>query len=299
MFKKYILAIWLLLFSLSPCLAANYYVDTNCGDNGDGTWDSSGDGCDDNGGATDGAWNNLADTMELATFTAGDKIWIRRTSGFDQDVAAHGDIDFADDGTAAAPIYWIGYPRASKAINCDWVNGDATVDNVDGNDLDRAHLGRYVTGPDGHDYLITIITDANTFEIDREYPGTTAANEDVTIKADEDYTEAAALEGGEVLTDWGGDANELPVIDMGDENNQVTLNGDNWNSIRNIDFIDGTDMGILKIYNSLGTELLGCLFHQTTQPDPCINFDRGEGFLKRIIVTGPGNTACLILINSN
>ena len=270
MFRKILIILACLLFLASPAIAANLYVDTACGDNGDGTWDSSGDGCDDNGGGTDGAFNSLYTTMELATFTAGDKIWVRRTSSHDEGVAGlNSNIDMSDDGTAAAWIHFIGYPKASKALNCDWVNGDATVDNVDSNDMDREqHVGRFITGPDGFDYLITVITDANTFEIDRPYAGDTAADQAVTIKADEDYAAAAALEGGEVLADWGGDADDLPIIDFNDESYNISFQNDDFYALKNFEFKDTTDNEGLITNTNSSLIIQGCIFTQSTQNDP-------------------------------
>ena len=288
MFRKILFILIGLLFLTSPCFATNYYVDTNCADNGNGTWDSSGDGCDDNGGASDGAWNNIETAMELATFTAGDKIWIRRTSSH----TMVGDILLADDGDASNPIYFIGYPRASHAVSSsDWVNGDATV-VIDDADMDREqHLGRFITGPDGFDYLITIITDASHIEIDRPYAGANSANDaTAVIKADEDYTEAAALEGGEVLADWGGDADDLIQIDGNSADFAIDINGDYHYAFRNIDFYNFADAtyGWGRIYNGRGTYFTGCLWQAPNADDPIIEVSTSSAFFDRCIFVGGG-----------
>ena len=200
---------------------ADYFVDDSVvGGGDDGTdWDT-------NAFNTGGNYG-LVTAMESTGYTTAnnEKIWIRRTSDYLEAVAGlNSDITIADDGTALYPLRFIGWPRASKVINCDWVNGSTTVDNVDSNDMVRGeHQGRYITGPDGFVYLITDITDTNTFIIDREYAGSTAANENVTISADEDY--ATRPDVGGLRAAWDADADDLPIIDFNNE--AYLLNGSN------------------------------------------------------------------------
>lgn len=294
MFRKIFFILIGLLFLASPVMATDYYVDTACGDNGDGTWDSSGDGCDDDGGATDGAFNDLRDVLQLNTFTAGDKIWIRRTSSHDEGVENdNADIAMTEDGTAASPIYYIGYPRASHSWNADFTSGSTTVDNIDENDADREqHQGRWLTGPDGFDYLITDITDANTVIIDRPYAGGTSSDEDVSIKADDDYTEAAALEGGEVLADWGGDADDLPLIDFNNEAYQLNLGGDTYLVLKNLEIRDSTDTNsLINLSTSYETIFNGVLIMQNSDSQ-CIGiYDNCMLILDRFIMEGDSGTA--------
>ncbi|GAH05966.1 unnamed protein product, partial [marine sediment metagenome] len=86
---------------------ADYFVDNSVvggGDNGT-DWDTN-------------AWNTGANrgtkkALEFNGFTPGDKTWIRRTTVYDEAIAAqNADISPTDDGTAAAPLEFIGWPRA-------------------------------------------------------------------------------------------------------------------------------------------------------------------------------------------
>ena len=70
MFRKILLTILCLFMLSGSAYATDYYVDTNCADNGLGTWDSSGDGCDDDGGGSDGAFNSLLAAMQSSGYTA-------------------------------------------------------------------------------------------------------------------------------------------------------------------------------------------------------------------------------------
>ena len=276
MFRKILFTILCLFVLSGSALATNYYIDTACANNGLGTWDSSGDGCDDDGGGTDGAFNNLRDVIQLGTLSAGDKIWVRRTSSWDEGVAnVNADTNLSVNGTAIAPISLIGYPRASHSVSSsDWTNGSTSV-VIDDADMDREqHLSRWITGPDGFDYLITKITDASNIVIDRPYAGTTSSNDaTAVIKADEDYTEAAALEGGEVLTDWGGDADDIPYFDYNDEDYEIRINGDFFWVFKNMIFRDSTDAkGIFQTTNC-SVLFKSCLFSQATQNDPHFYLD--------------------------
>lgn len=126
------------------------------------------------GGADDGtdwdtnAWNTGGNrgtktALEFGGFTPGDKTWIRRTTVYDEAIAAqNADIAPTDDGTAAAPLEFIGWPRAAipntTITAADWTNGSTMVDNVVGiSPVRERHQARYVTAPDGHQYLITAI----------------------------------------------------------------------------------------------------------------------------------------------
>ena len=157
MFHKIFFILSGLLFLVSPCFATDYYIDMNCANNGDGTWDAGGSGCDDEPDGV-GAWNNLRTALhQILTFTAGDKIWLRRTSVYDEGVVnANLDIQLTDDGTPLAPLYLIGWPRASEAItSATWTNGNTTVDVILPATMDITEEGtRFVTGPDGFDYVI-------------------------------------------------------------------------------------------------------------------------------------------------
>ncbi len=126
------------------------------------------------GGGDDGtSWNinafntggnrGIKTALESAGYTPGDKAWTRRTTVYDEAIAAqNADITPNDDGTAAAPLEFIGWPRPAipntEITEGDWTNGSTMVDNVVGiSPVRERHQARYVTAPDGHQYLITAI----------------------------------------------------------------------------------------------------------------------------------------------
>ena len=192
---------------------ANYFVSWDDGDDTD-----DGTTMDDGPGSGTGAWKTVEHALEAGGLSAGDIVWVRRTSH----ELPTSDIAPIYDGTAVAPMQVIGWPRAAHSIaSADFVNGSTSV-NVDDNDMVREqHLGRWLTGPDGKDYLITRVADSATLIIDREYVGSTASNEAVTIKADEDWvadmgTAYGFDDSGWTIkeTTWDADADDLPQIDV-------------------------------------------------------------------------------------
>lgn len=254
--KKLILIFLFCVTFCSQALAVNWFVDMTLATGAnDGT-------------STDDAWQSIKTGYEYAGYTAGDKCWIRRVSVWDEAVEATGaSIVPGDDGTISAPIYMIGWPRASKSINCDWVNGSTTVDNVDGSPMDREqHVGRFIIGPDGFNYVITKIDDTNTFTIDREYAGSTSANEDVTIVEDNDYTEAQAIDDSSwtiKLSTWTADADDLPIIDFDDTAKALYISAAQYYSFRNTEYKQSSyPNGLITINQTDGAEFRNCLILQ-------------------------------------
>ena len=135
---------------------ANFFVDTGLAVDGDGTTTDLAA----NPGET-GAWNSIETAMEYNGFTPGDKTWIKRDSSYTcAGAAAH--ILPADDGTPAAPLYFIGWPRQVilniSITQADFTNGSTIIDNVVGITPTReSHIGRYITAPDGEKYMITAV----------------------------------------------------------------------------------------------------------------------------------------------
>lgn len=275
------------IFDYTPkVFAANWFVDMNVG------------GGANNGTSTDDAWQSTKTAIEYGSFTSGDKVWVKRDSVWDEGVeGTDANISPTDSGDPNALIYVIGWPRASKSINCDWVNGSTTVDNVDSNDMDREqHVGRGITGPDGFRYIITYITDSNTFVIDREYAGSTSADEDVTIEEDVDYDEAQALDDSTwtiKLSTWTDDADDLPSIDFNDENYNLAFYQDNYWSIRNFHFLGSIDSsGILQISHCLILEFRNVLLEQTNDYEACNLASWGtDTYFNNCIIIGDSGAA--------
>jgi len=285
-----ILIILTCLFLLStPAIATDFFLDMDH-TQGDG---SGGDGTT---MQTDGGADDAFSTWGEAIGSIGttDILWIRRV----QNQVQVADIAPTLDATAAAPAYYIGWPRDADSWDCDWVNGDATVDNIDENDATwSTHCGRWITGPDGFDYLITAITDTNTVEVDRPFAGTTAANEVCAIKADElprGVSEPADTD------NWSNDGDDLALIDFNDGDFQFVNYTDNYNQYYNLEFKDSTDsQGLVRIYNSYGAGLNGCLLSQSTQNDYILYLGGGYTFINRCIVKGFGGSNGNVLIYMN
>jgi len=290
MFRKIFFILAGLLFLASPVMATDYYIDMNCANNGDGTWDAGGGGCDDEPDGS-GAWNNLRTALnDVTTFTAGDKIWVRRTSVYDEGVVgADGDIRLQDDGTASAPLYLIGWPRASEAItSATWTNGSTTVDIILPATMDITEEGtRFVTGPDGFDYVITAVTDGNTIIIDRPYAGATVTllNGAATIKADVDW----AIRPAEAQATWDGDDLSLSIMDFNDEAYQLhSYRASHW-VIRNFHLKDSNDTtGIWYINNCHSTVIENCYFTQAASAQYGIYLASPGTSISNIIIDNSG-----------
>ncbi|KKL97819.1 hypothetical protein LCGC14_1830600 [marine sediment metagenome] len=338
----------------------NRYVDTNVG------------GGANNGSSTDDAWQSIETAMEWNGFAPGDKTWIKRDSlytcaGDAQDIAP------ADDGTAKEPLYFIGWPRAvilnTTITQADFTNGSNIIDNVVGITPDREkHIGRFITGPDGFQYMITAvlweadvdgmaggaeftigskatnttqtkigkiwgftddldntgtiqyvrdqvsawvnndnITDADGgdaeievggetavgFLIDREYAGSTVTttNGKFQIEADEDYTEAQAIDDSGFtikLSTWDDDADDLPLVDFNGKNSQLLLSQVQYYYFANLDFRNSIDANGMVYFNTMsGDGFIGCLFRNSNNSE-IIRSSDGALTFKRIIIEGTG-----------
>ena len=232
---------------------ANYFVDSTTGDNGD------------DGTTMDLAWATIQYAMESGGLTAGDVVWVRRGHS-----ETPGDtIDSNYDGTVDAPIKVIGWPRTTTSIQATWNNGSTTVDNVTGATLSTlAHVGRYLSGPDGFQYLITKIVDTDTLIIDREYSGSTSPSGSGTIHADEDYATAQAIDDSGwtiTKTDWNTDADTLAVIDFNDTTFQWDFNSAAYHCIYNLGFLNSKNgNGMLFPRNTCRIIFIrGCYFDLT------------------------------------
>jgi hypothetical protein len=260
---------------------ANYFIDSTTGDDGD------------DGTTMDLAWATLEHALGTAAITAGDKLWIRRLHGETPSAV----IQVQYDGTATAPIEVIGWPRASDATadGASWTNGSTTVDLV--TTLSMAtdqHVGRYVTGPDGETYLITKITDSNTFIIDREYAGdsVTLSNGAFTIQADEDYDTAQAIDDSGWTIDvatWTADADDLPEIDFSGTAFYLYHNADENYKYSNIHFTHGTsNYGYLRATSSRTLRFVGCLLEAVTS-NYLMAPQTGLALFERCILVGSGS----------
>jgi len=227
---------------------ANYFVDSTNGDDTD-----DGTTMDDGPGGGVGCWATIEHAHEAGGLAAGDTVWVRRIH---VEYAGNptSDINTAYSGIPKNPIKTIGWPRNTHAIaSSDWTNGSTAV-VVDDADMDREkHQGRFVTGPDGFDYLITKVTDASNIVIDREYAGGTVANQAATILADEDYALAQAIDDSAWVikkADWNADADDLPCLDFKDQAFQLYINT-RYLEFVNLEFRDSSDVrGFIQLGNN-------------------------------------------------
>jgi len=241
---------------------SNYFVDSTTGNDLD------------NGSTMDLAWATLKHAIEAGSLVPGDWVWIRRIHvEYAGDPTS--DIQMLYDGTPVAPIHFIGWPRNTHAVSSsDWTNGSTAV-VIDDADMDREqHQGRWLTAPDGEDYLITKVTDASNIVIDRKYVGDTTANAVATIKADEDYTTAQAIDDSAWTikkADYNADADDVPCIDFKGTAYQIYLNSAMHLHWANIEFRDSADLnGIINQKFSKLTYYNGCLFHSDVENSTCL-----------------------------
>ena len=255
---------------------------------------------DNNGTTMDHAYRTIKAAMERASYGTGDILWIRRRST----ESPTADITPAatSDATVASPIRFIGWPRTTKAItSSDWTNGSTSV-TVDDADMSRGHLGRYITAPSGKKYLITRVVDASTIIIDREYSGSTVTNQAATIHADEDYTEAQAIDDSAWTikkADWNADAHTLPVIDFGTGVFNVNIAGNGPFVLSNIDFKDSADTaGTISFTSTPTMQFTGCLFSQSNNA-PCVTCASGAASFRvdRCVFAGSSSGASQVLMS--
>ena len=253
-------------------MATNRYVDSNTGNNADT-------------GATQAlSWATFEKAVETGALAADYDVWVRRTH---IEFAGNpiSDIVPAYSGTPKQPIRVIGWPRDNHAIaSSDWTNGSTGV-VVDDADMSRTkHQGRFVTAPDGFDYLITRVVDASNIVIDREYAGATVANSAATIKKDENFdTRPADVDG------WDADADDLPCVDWKNQNFQLRFQDKLWWVFKNFEMRDSLDANGLVYFNDVGvTGFQGCLFYTDQNKNLFYISNWSNVIFKRSIIEGNG-----------
>ena len=234
---------------------AIYFVDSTTGNDAD------------SGLTMDLALATLDYAIDTKANAAGDIVFVRRIHA----ETFTGAVALLSPGLASSPIIIMGWPRAADATanGASWTNGSTTVDLVTTLSMDREqHLGRFVTAPDGERYLVTLITDSNTFTIDREYVGATVTLTDgaFTVEADEDYVADMGAEYG--FDDsawtikeaaWDADADDLPQLDQDTNDSYFSSAQDLYYIFKYLDFDVGSQGTCLA--TNLGTFVWeGCLF---------------------------------------
>jgi hypothetical protein len=112
-----------------------------------------------NGLSTDNAFPSWTAAVAQA-YSAGDYLWVRRTTN---DVQGADLVpNTASDGTNKLYINIVGWPRPAipntTITAATFTNGSRLVHTITGITPDREkHVGRYITAPDGKQYLLTAI----------------------------------------------------------------------------------------------------------------------------------------------
>jgi len=259
---------------------ADYFVDSTTGDDGD------------SGLTMDLAWATL-DYAATQAFSAGDIIWIRRSHS--ETPSSH--IEPVSSGlNSEAFRAIIGWPRAvnSSVTSATFTQGSTTVDNIVGLSMDREkHLGRFLTAPDGIDYMITKIVDSDTILIHRGYISSSksGANGVFTINADEDYDLAQAIDdSGWTITksDYNSDAEDLPQLDFSADVYGLYFNGKRRWRVANLDILSGSWVGYGSFLVSGNCEQIlmrGIILHQINNTNTFYMAGNGSAFLERCVIT--------------
>jgi len=259
---------------------ADYFVDSGTGSDSD------------NGTTMDLAWATLEHAVESGGLSAGDFVWVRPNHA----ETPVSDVLFVYDGHDGSPISLVGWPFPAFSItSATWTNGSTTVDLVLPASITRVgHCGRYVTAPDGEVYTITYVTDSNTFTIDREYAGATVTllNGASSIQADEDYTQAQAIDDSAWTikkTDWNADNPDRGCVDFNDGAYSMSIYYDDYHVIKNLELKDSTDSyGIIRSAKTVATSFVGCLFKQSAANQKMITAQSTYNYFERCIIEGSG-----------
>jgi len=250
---------------------ANYYVDSNSGDD------------EDNGTTQALAWATLENALEVESLAAGDIVWVRRTH-VEYSGSPTSDLYPAAIGEVGNYVRIIGWPRAAlpdtTITSASWTNGSTTVDLVVGVTLSRTeHCGRWATAPNGSKFLITRIIDSNTLIIDREYSGTgvSAANGKFQIEAYEDFSgKPADIDG------WDSDADDLPVLDFNGTAYKLNLSR-TYAEMCNFEVINSiSTTGVVYLANN--SKIVGFLISSTY--NWYVLYSNGNSCIDRTVVTG-------------
>lgn len=240
-----------------------------------------------NGTSPANAWSDIETAIEYA-FTAGDKLWVRRTFNTVQD----SDLAPTADGSPKAPIYCIGWPRNAASItSATWTNGDATVADVVGITVTReAHQARWITAPDGKKYVITKVNSTSSFEIDRLYPSSSVSGASGAASIDKDLDYDTRPQAG-IDALWDGDADTLPVIDFDNGDFQVNASGANWRYWINFRFEDSSDAsGIINFPSNMVWKFKNVLIRQSSANTECLNVGSGTLlFMDVFTIEGSGS----------
>lgn len=236
---------------------ADHFVDAVNGNNGNSGHDM------------DNAWLTVEYALESGSLTAGDIVWIRRN--VNENPTSSISINQNYDGTSINFIYVIGWPRNETSGTADFTNNSVVVDNVSGISMDREkHASRNITGPDGKTYYIELVTDSNTFELDRKYAGDGVAAGSFTIEKDVDYDLAQDIDDtGWTITKatWNADADDVVTIDFnaGAYRLQIVYS-DNY-SFRNIELTNSTDSYLVYCGGFQRIEFVNCLLYNSSNID--------------------------------
>ncbi len=108
-----------------------------------------------NGTSMDDAWQSIETAIESTSPSAGDILWIRRRSYFENPTS---NIEAAQFGGLSKPFRIIGCPRNEKSGTGNFTNGKNVVDGISFTPKFEQHCARMIkNNTDGRWYLITAI----------------------------------------------------------------------------------------------------------------------------------------------
>lgn len=253
---------------------SDYYVDQT-------------NGSDSNGGTSfdSDAWATIAHA--IATVSGAHNIWVRR--GHNETPSG----SIMPSGSSMAGLFRIiGWPRGAVAGTATFTHGSTTVSNVSISASREAHCGRFMKcDADGRLYLITRVSDSNTFIIDRPYVGSNASSANFTISEDELYSARPSAP----RTLWDADAHTLGKIDFsGTAYYYGSACGDHFSGLFYMELIGGTGYTI-SIANGREKFLQGVLIKGSANSS--IVYIQRCAWFHRFIIEGSGSGAAQYGVN--
>ena len=233
-------------------MATNRFIDSVNGSNGN------------NGTTMDLAWQTIAYAAVSGALSTDYTVWMRRNIAETPGAI----FTMTYDGTPIQPIRFIGWPRNTITTTGNFTNGSSTVSGVAAAMARLPHESRNMSGPDGKAYWIEKVTDANTIVLNREYAGPDSAGGSFTISADEDYTEAQAIDDSTWTIKkaaWSADADNIASLDFNGASYYWYFSSALNVEVKNLEMKNGglSGIGTIRTIKSFLT-FVNCLFYTNT-----------------------------------
>lgn len=231
-------------------------------------WVSSVRGSDSNNGTTQTlAWATIKKAASTALAT--DTVWVERNH-VEADPSAH--VVFAQVGTITVPFRVMGTPRASSAGTANFTQGSTAVTNSSVSMAETKHEARYITGPDGNQYLIEWVVSTSAFTLATAYVGASATGGAFTLQADSDLTEYLALTAGDGRTEaaWDAQDDTLPTLNDSTGLYYISSSAGKYLVFKNFQYTAKSNLNYLYLADVKNCVLEGILFKTTGAVAGCI-----------------------------